>query len=70
MYVAVLGEQGKPSGGGLVLALEIELDLHIIRIAEENLPTGAIWYLVDVVGDTLLGEICFIASKPRLPNAT
>src|SRR5215813_11976702 len=29
-----------------VLALEIKLDLDVVRIAQKNLPTGAIWHLV------------------------
>ena len=42
---------------GFVLALEIKLDLDVIWIAQKNLPTGAIWHLVHLVRDSLLGEM-------------
>ena len=40
-----------------VLALEIKLDLDVVRIAQKNLPTGAIWHLVNVLRDSLLGKM-------------
>ena len=40
-----------------VLALEIKLDLDVIRIAQKNLPTGAIWHLVHVVRDSRFGKM-------------
>ena len=42
---------------GFVLTLEIELDLDVVGIAQKNLPTGAIWYLVHVIRDSLFGEM-------------
>ena len=45
------------SGGGLILRFEIEFDLDVIRVAEENLPTGTIRHLVDVMGHALAGEV-------------
>ncbi len=41
----------------LVLGFEIELDLHVVRIAEENLPTGAVGHLDHAVGYALAGEV-------------
>src|SRR5262249_4162198 len=46
-----------------VLALEIKLDLDVIGIAQKNLPTGAVWHLVHMVRDPLLGEIPFRCLK-------
>ena len=42
---------------GFVLTLEIELDLDVVGIAQKYLPTGAIWHLVHVVLDSLLGQV-------------
>ena len=55
---------------GLILGFEIELDLHVVGVTEENLPTSAIRHLVYSIEHALAGECCFIASKPRLLNAT
>src|SRR6516164_5542162 len=45
------------SGDGLILSFEIELDLHVVGIAEENLPTSAIRHLVYAVAHALAGEV-------------
>ena len=51
------------SGGELVLGFEIQLDLHVVGVAEENLPAGAVGHLVDPVRHALAGEV--LASCPR-----
>src|ERR1700732_1478293 len=45
------------SVGELVLGLEIELDLHVVGVAEESLPAGALGDLIDAVGYALAGEV-------------
>ena len=35
---------------GFILAVEIKLDLDVVRIAEKNLPTRAIWHLFTIKG--------------------
>ena len=47
----------RASRAGLILGFEIELDLHIVWVVEENLPTGAIGHLVHAVGDALASEV-------------
>jgi hypothetical protein len=42
---------------GFVLALEIKLDLDVVRIAQKDLPSGAIRHLVHVVLDAHFGEM-------------
>ena len=42
-----------------MLSFEIKFDLHIIGIAKENLPTGAVGDLVYAVGHALAGEVLF-----------
>ena len=44
---------------GFILALEIKLDLDVVRIAEKNLPTRAIWHLVHMVRHSRFGEMPF-----------
>jgi hypothetical protein len=48
---------GENSGGGLILCFEIELYLHVVGIAEENLPTGAVGHLVHAVGHALARKV-------------
>jgi hypothetical protein len=45
------------SGSNLILGLEIEFDLHIIGVAQKNLPTSAIGHLVHAVGHAFAGEV-------------
>ena len=44
-------------GDGLILGFKIELDLHVVGVAEENLPTSAIRHLVYAVEHALAGEV-------------
>jgi hypothetical protein len=47
----------RASCADLILSFEIELDLHIVRVVEENLPTGAVGHLVHAVGHAFAGEV-------------
>src|SRR5882757_9643893 len=40
-----------------VLGFEIQFDLHVVRIAEEDLPARAARHLIDAVRDALAGEV-------------
>ena len=42
---------------GLILGFEIELDLHVVGVTEENLPTSAIRHLVYSIEHSLAGEV-------------
>jgi len=35
------------SGGDLILGIEIELNLHVVGIAEKHLPAGTVRHLAD-----------------------
>ncbi len=45
------------SRGGFVLSFEVKLDLNVVGIAKENLPTGAVGHLVHAVGHALVGKV-------------
>jgi hypothetical protein len=45
------------SDGGFILGFEIQFDLHIIGVAQKNLPTSAIGHLVLVVGHAFAAEV-------------
>src|SRR5690242_10711085 len=45
------------SGGGFVLGVEVQLELHVVGVAEENLATGAVRHLVDPVLNALAGQM-------------
>src|SRR3954469_11939600 len=47
----------KSSGRHLVLGFEIELDLHVVGVAEENLPAGAVGHLVHPVRHALARQV-------------
>jgi hypothetical protein len=42
---------------GLILGFEIELDLHVVGVTEENLPTSTIRHLVYLIEHALAGEV-------------
>src|SRR5665213_3989108 len=43
--------------GHLVLGLEVQLDLDVVRIAQEDLPARRVRHLVDAMGDALGREV-------------
>ena len=45
------------SGSDLVLGLEIELDFHVVGVAKENLPPGALRHPVYAVRHALACEV-------------
>jgi hypothetical protein len=45
------------SGGEFIFGLEIELDLHVVGVAKEDLPTGAIGHLVHSVRHALTCQV-------------
>ena len=48
----------RPLGSdGLILGFEIELDLHVVGVTKENLPTSAPRHLVYSVERALAGEV-------------
>jgi hypothetical protein len=49
---------------GFILALEIKLDLDVVRIAQKNLPTRAIWHLVHMIQHSHFGEMPFRCLLP------
>ena len=57
MQSLIKSPDGLLGSEGLILGFEIELDLHIVRVVEENLPTGAIGHLVHAVGHAFAGEV-------------
>src|SRR5262249_9946038 len=47
----------RPSRSRFILGFEIELDLHVVGIAQEDLPARAVRHLVHAVGDALAGKV-------------
>jgi hypothetical protein len=47
----------KVLGGVLVLSFEVKLDLNVVGVAKENLPTGAVGHLIHAVGHALVGKV-------------
>jgi len=47
------------SGGDLILGIEIELNLHVVGIAEKHLPAGTVRHLVHAIGHALVGKVPF-----------
>ena len=47
------------SGGDLILGIEIELNLHVVGIAEKHLPAGTVRHLVHAIGHALVGKVAF-----------
>ena len=45
------------SRGGFVLSFEVKLDLNIVGVAKENLPTGAVGHLIHAVGHAPVGKV-------------
>src|SRR5437868_424526 len=45
------------SGGRLVLGVVVQLDLHVVGVAEENLATGAVGHLIDPVLNAFAGQM-------------
>ena len=48
---------GEVLGGVLVLSFEVKLDLNVVGVAKENLPTGAVGHLIHAVGHALVGKV-------------
>ena len=41
----------------LILGLEIKFDLNVVRVANENLPTGTVGLLVHAIGHALACDV-------------
>jgi hypothetical protein len=50
-------ERPEMSEGGLILGIEIELNLHVVGIAEKNVPAGTVQHLVHAIGHALVGKV-------------
>ena len=62
------GNDARPrSLTGLIGDFKIQLYLHVVGVAQKNLPTSAIGYLIHAEGYAV--RCCFVDSKPRLAKA-
>ena len=53
----VHGRAPEHSRRDLILGLEIEFDLNVVRVAKENLPTGAVGHLVHAIQHAFACEV-------------